>query len=359
MADRTAKPPTVTGDYETFTPEELAECLSHYDIGRVKNIAEFPRGSRRSPKVVIDSSAGKFLFKRRAGGKDDQSKVAFAHQIQMKLIGEGFPVARLVPTGRHHSSMLVREGCIYEMFEYVEGQGYDGSAEATHHAGHTLGLYHKLLRDFHSGYEPTVGSYHDSAAIEQAIRNTVRSLPINARPPAAELNKTVEMLLKAYRYCAEGANKLSVHQWDIQIIHGDWHPGNMLFEGGKVVAVIDYDSVRLQQRVLDVANGALQFSIVTGDKNPAKWPANVDKDRFEHFLRGYSDVGGTGADEAKAIPRLMCEAIIAEAVLPIAATGTFGRMGGFAFLQVVGRKVNWILHHMQELCDLVKVSQEP
>ena len=33
--------------------EELAIVLSHYDIGIIDSIAEFPRGSRKAPKLLI------------------------------------------------------------------------------------------------------------------------------------------------------------------------------------------------------------------------------------------------------------------------------------------------------------------
>ena len=39
----------------------------------------------------------------------------------------------------------------------------------------------------------------------------------------------------------------------------------------------------------------------------------------------------------------------AEAVLPIAATGSFGRIDGFPFLQMIDRKVKWIFANMDAL----------
>ena len=49
------------------------------------------------------------------------------------------------------------------------------------------------------------------------------------------------------------------------------------------------------------------------------------------------------APERLAVVRfLMIEALIAEAVAPIAATGSFGRIEGFRFLQMIGRKVKWL-----------------
>jgi len=343
----------VNREREVFGTDELAICLSHYDLGFIHGITEFPRGSRRAPKVVIEADRGKFLFKRRAKGKDDLKKVAFTHEIQLSLAAQNFPLPHLLGTRGDNNSMLVLNGHIYEMFEYIPGEAYDASLAATLHSGHILGLYHKLLRDFTSDYEPPTGSYHNAEAIRQAIRNTVRTLPMASRPPTDVLEKTVTDLEEAYAHCADKVNHLGLPQWETQVVHGDWHPGNMLFHERQVVAVIDYDAARKQQRAIDLANGALQFSILGGGEDPSQWVEYLDQNRFKRFLRGYDSVNVVSVAELKAIPLLMCEAMIAEAVLPIAATGTFGRMEGFSFLQMIARKVKWIVTHMKDLATIV------
>jgi len=250
--------------------------------------------------------------------------------------------------------MLVLHSYIYEMFEYISGSGYDASLDATYHAGRILGLYHKLLKRFHSDYQPPTGSYHNAKAIRQAIRNTTTSLPMDARPSSEVLTELVGRLEEAYEFCAEEVNDLGLPNWDKQIVHGDWHPGNMLFRDRHVVAVIDYDAARCQQRVIDLANGAIQFSIIGGGEDPAKWPDFPDTARFKRFMRGYDSVSVISVAELKAVPFLMCEVMIAEAALPIAATGSFGRMGGFSFLEMIDRKVKWVLAHHQELEALLR-----
>ena len=55
--------------------------------------------------------------------------------------------------------------------------------------------------------------------------------------------------------------------------------------------------------------------------------------------------------EIRTIPWLMVEALIAEAVFPIAATGNFGRMEGLAFLQMVQRKVHWMQQNADHLVE--------
>ncbi len=336
-------------DRERFGAKELAISLSHYDLGVITNITEFARGSRRAPKLIITAQKGKYLFKRRAKGKDDMAKVAFTHMIQLSLASQNFPLPHLIGTRPENNSMLVLDDNIYEMFEYIEAGGYDGSLDSTYDAGRILGLYHKLLKNFKSDYTPPTGSYHNAEAIEKAIHNTVISLPVETRPPSEVIKQTVQNLHKAYVTSASKVNELGIDSWPCQIVHGDWHPGNMLFSDKHVVAAIDYDAARLQPRVIDLANGALQFSIIGGGGDPSRWPDYVDNSRFKRFMRGYDSVNVISKLELKAVPYLMCEAMIAEAVLPIAATGSFGRIDGFPFLQMIERKVKWIFANMGDL----------
>lgn len=338
-----------SGQREAFSAEELAIIMSHFDIGVIDSIVEFPRGSRKAPKLLVVSEQGKFLLKRRAKGKDDPFKVAFAHALQLFLASKQFPLPHLIGTRKDNNSMLQWRGSVYELFEYIPGQPYPQTLEATSDAGRVLALYHKLLLDFKSEWQPTSGSYHLAPSVEQGLRTIPQALGIT---PEHELYGTLKYLHESYRYAAQRVEELGLEKWPKQIVHADWHPGNMLFRENHVVAVIDYDAARLLSRIIDAANGALQFSIIGGDEDVAKWPEYIDESRFKRFLYGYDEVMLLSAVEVKAIPWLMIEALVAEAVFPIAATGTFGRMDGTAFLNMVQRKVYWITRNVERLIGL-------
>ena len=47
----------------------------------------------------------------------------------------------------------------------------------------------------------------------------------------------------------------------------------------------------------------------------------------------------------------MIEALIAEAVLPIATTGNFGKMEGVPFLHMVERKLKWMQENRERLAE--------
>jgi len=216
-----------------------------------------------------------------------------------------------------------------------------------------LALYHKLLEGFQAEWQPPTGSYHMAPAVESGLRAIVNSPPPGMQTNA-EIVPLLSSLLDNYRKAAEQVEQQGMDTWPKQIVHADWHPGNMLFRDNHVVAVIDYDSARLLPRVIDIANGALQFSIIGGDEDVGKWPEYVDESRFKRFLRGYDEVMLLSQAEIRAIPHLMTEALIAEAVFPIAATGQFGRMDGLAFLHMVQRKVKWMQRNAQKLIELAE-----
>jgi Ser/Thr protein kinase RdoA (MazF antagonist) len=164
----------------------------------------------------------------------------------------------------------------------------------------------------------------------------------------------LQFLAKSYTDAADAVERQGMDNWPKQIVHADWHPGNMLFRDNHVVAVIDYDSARLLPRIIDIANGSLQFSIIGGDEDVAKWPEYLDESRFKRFLRGYYEVMLLSQAEIRAIPHLMIEALIAEAVFPIAATGQFGRTEGMTFLHMVRRKVHWLRKSIDKLVELAE-----
>jgi Ser/Thr protein kinase RdoA (MazF antagonist) len=346
----------VTLKREQFTPGELAVVLSHYDLGVIRSARDFPRGSRRSPKLLLYAADGRqYLLKRRAGRPDDLFKVAFTHALLTHLRQRLFPVPALIGTRDEHNSLLQLNGVNYELFEFVEGERYSGSLEQTRRAAETLRQFHERVRDFQTEWAPPTGSYHDCPAVHQGL-NTIPALTgkhDSAVGHEAELLGLIENLQLRYDAAAERVAACGADRWPATIIHGDWHPGNLLFRYGQVAAVVDLDSARLQPAVLDIANGLLQFSIVRTRGGPEDWPASLDEPRLERFCTGYDARTFVPPEQRRAIPDLMMESLIAETVLPIAATGSFGHLPGFGVLKMVHRKAEWLSQNSERLLSLI------
>ena len=346
---------------QAFAVDELAIVLSHYRIGLINTIKQFKRGSRKAPKLVIRSDSGLYLLKRRAHGRDDPFKVAFTHGVQLRLAEQGFPLPRLIGTRRENNSMVQFQGQVYELFEFIKGGSYDKSIKATEEAGRTLAKFHTMLADYKPHYQPPRGTYHAAPTAFSAIQALPEALckPSDDRQPlqTPAANELAEHVHEVYRSAADKVEQLGLRDWSMQIGHSDWHPGNMLFDGPEIVAVIDYDSARLMQRIIDVANGALQFSVLRTQDEIDRWPDHTDMDRYRAFFRGYASVAGEALRviERQVLPWLMIQAMIAESVIPVSVTGRFSQINGAAFLQMVLRKAHWIELHATELIEAADV----
>lgn len=333
-----------------FSSEELAQVLSHYDIGVIHQLTPVSAGNKRAPKVVVISEKGKYFLKRRPKGKNDEHRVAFAHAVQTHLAQKSFPVTKLIKTRDQHTTILQLNHHIYELFQFVTGVRYDGSAEATIGAGRHLAWFHLHLADFHLDSSPMRGSFHDSSPVRRHLKAAGSE---KAPRPDKNLHHVAAILMTIYNQSSVRVSELGFDSWPKQVVHGDWHPGNMLFHNASLVAVLDFDSTRVGSAVTDLANGMLQFSIVGGRPNPANWPAYLDQTRLVQFLNGYRDAVKLKQNQLKSLLDLMVETMIAEAILPIAATSFFGTLSGADFLKMIRRKVEWINKNRTKLADAI------
>lgn len=338
-------------DRERFSQDELAEVLSHYDVGIIQHAKEFTRGSRRAPKLLLQTPSGRYLLKRRAVGHDDPFKVAFAHSLLAHLQSKRFPVPALVGTCDDQNSMLQLRNHVYEVFTYVPGERYDHSLPRTTHAGSTLAKFHQAVADFQTDWTPPAGSYHNAPNVRAGLNAipTVTSSHDSVFGHEAELLYLTQMLHEDYDSTADIVQQAGCNAWPITIIHGDWHPGNMLFSQSKVCAVLDLDAARHQPRIIDVAYGMLQFSILRGETDPDRWPDYFDETRMRRFFAGYLSRGQLAPEQRRIIPELMVEALIAEAAVPIAVTGSFGRLPGYGVLQMIARKTRWLHENAERM----------
>lgn len=343
---------------ERFEADELAIVLSHYDIGVIDTARDYPRGSRRAPKVRIVADSGEYLLKRRAPGRDNPYRVAFSHRLQLELAEMGFPVAGLIGTREENNSMVQYRGRVYELFEYVRGEFFDNSNRSSQYSGFTLARLHRLLRGHEIVYDPPEGSYHAAAGIAGHIAAIPRAVStVDVEADESLLVNQCAFLRRAYDEAASRVNEMGYEDWPTRVIHGDWHPGNLLFRDHKVVAVIDFDSARLEPRITDIANGALQFSMQIGHADdPATWPEGLAAERIRAFVRGYDQGADQKLEQAEyeALPWLIIEALIAESVVPIAATGSFAKIPGRPFLSMIEQKVRWIHPRARKLADFIK-----
>ena len=152
----------------------------------------------------------------------------------------------------------------------MPGSRFDGSLDAVCDAGRQLARMHEYFGDFACGWQPLKRTYHD--AFE--VRSHLRTIGVEKGPhePGKGWGTIASELGRFYGRAGERVNALGFEAWPHQIVHGDWHPGNMLFAGGKVTCVLDFDSAKMAPVVTDVGNGDSSFRLSGAGRIPPTGP---------------------------------------------------------------------------------------
>lgn len=334
-------PPT---EADRLTADEIRAVLDHYDLGRVRSAQQMAGGTTDAPKALITTgpldTPSRFVLKRRAPGNDDPFAVALAHSAMLHLADAGVPVPTLAATRRDHNSMVQLGRHLYELLGFIEGQPFNGTPEQARTAGGTLRRVHRELATFHPSVAPQRGSYHASELI---IARLERIATMDD-----DFAKEAKRIEHARAECARRVDDLGFDGLPRGLTHGDWHPGNLLFQSGMrdgaIVGVLDFDAPRLAPRVTDIANGSLQFSLAGKRDGAGTWRLGIDTARRDAFLTGYAADGESLEPSERAMLKpLMAEALIAELSGPIAQTGRFGDAPGPAFLASVADVIDTLL----------------
>lgn len=341
--------------WETYTPGEVESVLAEYQVGRVERAQEYRRGSRSAPKLKIKATSGTYLLKRRSIRRHPLLRIRFAQSLQVELDAQGFPVAGLVPLRATGETLLVREDHVYELFRFVEGSRYDKSARAAARSGECLARLHRFARAVDASQAPPA-SFHSSGSVRTALHRLGQAIMATERKADAEKVEGTRKALQAlYERACEEVDDLGFKRLSPGVVHGDWHPGNLIFRDGVVAAVIDFDSARSEPRITEVANGMLQFSL-RGEPgtSPLEWPSDLDASRLQGFLHGYLAAADRPLtlDERTMLPWFMIEAMIAESAIPVANQGSFAELAGSSFMDLVRRKCEWVRQHRKRLAAL-------
>ncbi|MBL4591976.1 MAG: phosphotransferase, partial [Phycisphaerales bacterium] len=144
---------------------------------------------------------------------------------------------------------------------------------------------------------------------------------------------------RAAKILGYGADLVRANAEHLGIVHGDWHPGNLIFQGDDVVAVCDFDNTRVGSRSREIAQALVHFSIRQG--------ANIepDLDLLGAFFDGYQSRKNNSV-KPRVIASMMPAVLLDEALASVPA-GNLGRHS--QMLSALLARVVWMQDHHDEL----------
>jgi homoserine kinase type II len=284
-------------------PEEqlLKQILQHYSVGELTHYEVLPLGYVNTSYAVTTSAGSdthKYLLRRyRAGSKEDG--LIFEHSIIRHLEKKGFPLtARVLPTtggttyirhlavgnGQHSDGEL-----FYALFDFLSGEDRFtwikpecGPTELAE-AGAALARFHDAVSDLTPVGQRSEPPIRDLLPlIADAIKR--RLMRRSSSDFESELFRHRELILCATQRAHRAIDVPEYRTTQRLVNHGDYHPGNLKFEGSRVVGLFDLDWSKIDARTFDVGVALTYFCASWDASHPDTY---FELDKAAKFLKAY------------------------------------------------------------------------
>lgn len=282
-----------------LTKRDVANVLACYNLGDLQNLAHACRGYVNET-VFIDTDRGRFVLRRnsRRFSKDDQS---YRHSLVAWLAEEHLPVPPFIPT-RNGETLCEMNGDYYEITPFIHGGDFDfNQMEQVSSVGATLGAYHKAIEGFRRPQQQCAPRYdiHGVLALTEKLLQQ-------------DMMGDLQEYLKWYDTRAMEARAIlshTVYQALPQlVIHGDMHRENVLFRGNKVVALIDFDQITWDARLVDLVDALVAFATSTERLPHMMWgmfTGPLDEKRAWSLIEAYARVTPLTEAELAVLPTML------------------------------------------------------
>ncbi len=288
---------------------EAHDILSHYPIGNVAEVA--PAGGTAGKCWRVTAAAGRYFLRRRGPRTSAPEALAFDHGLRRHLLASGVPTAAPL-TAASGETWVARDGSAYELYPFVEGRAFRGGEAELAETARALARFHQAAagcpaRGRFSPVSvqfaiaaPEVGGTErvdDPALIAAAFGRIAEADPTFA--PARDAAAAVVRSYDETRY-------RSLPQW---LIHGDYHPGNLLYtDDGRMAGIFDLDWACEQTRCRDLADLLYFFAgrrarpLDAGRIESLTDAVALDLETARSLLRSYHEVLPLTTEEVHAVP---------------------------------------------------------
>ncbi len=223
----------------TAAERALANIVyEHYDLGEIASLRVLPLvHQRRHRKYLIESEAGKFLAKTYKAEPQILDTLRFQHRLSAHLDENGLPVARIHPAFSGQKIVQIDDWAL-ELQEWVEGESMKITGRNLIASANALGRFHIVCRDFPCPERDT-----RMWRFSEVPRDMFAKLYDMAKRerPTPEMDAACNTIALFLRESANELNLDAREKFETGLIHGDWHGGNLLFEGDGLVAIIDLE----------------------------------------------------------------------------------------------------------------------
>lgn len=282
-----------------LTTSDVERALRQYDLGTLRSVKPASHGVVNET-AFAETSMGRYVV-RRNQRKLGRAGLELRHRLLIWLRSTGFPASRLVPA-RSGETVVEIDGRLFEVFPFIDGDEFNPDRPAQlSGAGSILGRYHSAVEEFPDTPFPEGPRYTPASLMGLTERLMQRDLMGELTEPLSWYDRRAADLR---RMLPDSAYLALPHV----LIHGDLHRDNLIFRGDSVAALIDFDQITVDARIVDLADALVDLAV--GDAPPDWFPWGVyagplDARRSHLLLEGYTTMVPLTKGERTALPILI------------------------------------------------------
>lgn len=340
--------------------ELLARVLSHYGLGQAASVQPVEEGLV-DDNWIVETNRGRYFLKRHHPARSQPDRIRAQHALVAWLWAAGFPAPNILGT-LAGDSLLILDGRAYELQDYIDGEVCDpGRPAHLEAAGAALARYHILVEGFAPPALCTGKPLYTPVQIDLFLGRLCESWQV-------EQDLARRLQLEADRLAARFAGYGGLPH---RVIHGDYWAGNLLLDGDRVVAVVDYDKASWQPRLVELAEALVYFaSDRPGHLQHLVYPGFLQWEPFGHFLRAYRAEAELSEAEILALPDTICSLWFSVSIKRLwqgvrtrYSPGLEGQLLGkpppsplesLAALQEVLALVDWAAVHARQMIEIAR-----
>ena len=291
---------------KTDTASRLGAIIArHYEIGELADYEQLRLGYVNisyAIETVVNGERKKYFLRRYKEGTKAE-EIEFEHSIINHLVARHFDlVAQIIETrnGRTYVERLEQgKSAFYAVFDFLSGEDRYTWTTPTctdaelRNAAVALAQFHNAVFDLSpvgKRYEPKILDLLPGIA-ENAER---RASGAGETEFDKYLVENLDLMLQTVQRTWRAINEQQCKKMVQQVIHCDYHPGNLKFQNGQVVGLFDFDWSKVDARCFDVALAITYFCTVWEKGRDG----DLQLDKTTTFLHAYQetlgDVQGVG-----------------------------------------------------------------
>ncbi len=260
---------------------------AHYELPEILNVARLPslRSHAGDPDSVYQITTQSKSYVLRPFRTELIGAIELHNQFLHWTERSGFSMTQCIIQTRSGEDFFKSEEQKWWLSSYIEADpafewtNPTWSKESCLKSGMALASLHQALRHFATENPSVLKKSRTSGSVLYLLEK--RLLEALSRSPkfVDQCKCVAPQITKALAVIEKSGVATE------QLVHGDYHPGNLLFRHGTPVAIIDFEYLNFEDAIYDLAYALVMFCTY--------WPDHTDRDgaiefeKLQAFLQGY------------------------------------------------------------------------